>query len=37
MPAILALGDRDQEDCSSKPVQANNSTRPYLEKNASQK
>jgi hypothetical protein len=25
-------GGRDQEDCSSKPAQANSSTRPYLEK-----
>jgi hypothetical protein len=25
-------GGRDQEDRGSKPAQANNSTRPYLEK-----
>jgi hypothetical protein len=25
-------GGRDQEDCSSKPDQANSSTRPYFEK-----
>jgi hypothetical protein len=25
-------GGRDQEDCSSKPAQANSSVRPYLEK-----
>jgi hypothetical protein len=30
-------GGRDQEDHSSKPAQANSSTRPYLEKKPSQK
>jgi hypothetical protein len=25
-------GGRDQEDCGSKPAQANSSMRPYLEK-----
>jgi hypothetical protein len=25
-------GGRDQEDCSSKPAQANSSARPYLKK-----
>jgi hypothetical protein len=31
------LGCRAQEDCSSKPAQANSSARPYLEKTPSQK
>jgi hypothetical protein len=30
-------GDRDQEDSGLKPVWANSSTRPYFEKNPSQK
>jgi hypothetical protein len=30
-------GGRDQEDHSSKPGQANSSTRPYLEKNLHKK
>jgi hypothetical protein len=41
VPALVAhacnpsySGGRDQEDCGSKPVQANSSTRHYLEKKA---
>jgi hypothetical protein len=30
-------GGRDQQDCSSKPTQANSSTRPYLEKTITKK